>query len=149
MSERQELHRVEEDLEELFREVRHLRYRVRDLEHQLHHHHYRIRIEGDMAITAGSTGTFQAQMTDQNSVPVTGFTPSFSWTADDTNATLQPSADTTSCVVTVPATDTTTTLNLTATATAPDGTTVTGSLAVTVTPSSSATTYKIGITQVG
>lgn len=110
------------------------------------HNHYTVRIGGNMAITAGSNGTFAAALLD-NGAPVTGFTPSFSWTADDTNAALQPSADTLSCEVTVPATDTTTTLNLTASTQAPDGTTATGSLAVTINPSVTPQKFTVSITQ--
>lgn len=85
-----------------------------------------------MAITNG-TGTFAASLLD-NGTPFTGtFTPQYTWTCDDTQATIAPSADTTSAVITVPAGDPATSVNITATTPAPDGTTATGTLNVAVT----------------
>lgn len=139
-TERKELEHIKHELCELRRVIAELLWLLQP------HHHYTIRIEGNMAITAGSTGTFAAQLLD-NGAPVAGFTPSFSWTANDTLASLQPSTDTLTCVVTVPATDTTTTINLTAETTAPDGTKASGSIAISVTPSVTPQKYTVSITQ--
>lgn len=84
-------------------------------------------------IQAGTSGTFAAVL-DDNGSPITlpaGST--FAWTASDPSVTITPSADTTSAVVAVPAGDTGTSVTITATVTV-NGTTVSGSLSVTLTP---------------
>ena len=57
-------------------------------------------------VPAGGTGTFQESFIPTNAALPAGQTLSVTWTVDDTNITLAPSADGTSVVVTVPATDT-------------------------------------------
>lgn len=94
----------------------------------------RVTLENTMAISVGTTGTFTAQLEDNgNPIPLPAGS-TFAWSADDTNASLAPSADSTSAVVTVPASDTATSITVTASTTAPDGTTVSGSVTVPITP---------------
>ncbi len=118
----------------LERENRHLLRRI--LKHlHLEENHFTVRITGaSMAISVGTTGTFTAQLEDNgNPIPLpSGST--FAWTADDTSASLAASADSTSVVVSVPATDTATSITVTASTTAPDGSTVSGSVTVPITP---------------
>ena len=87
-----------------------------------------------MAITAGATGTFSAQLEDNgNPIPLpSGST--FAWTSDDPNAQLAPSEDSLSVVVTVPSTDTVTSITVTAATVDPTGATVQGSVTVPVVP---------------
>ncbi len=87
-----------------------------------------------MAINAGSTGTFTAELEDNGTAIPLPAGSTFAWSADDTNATLAPSADSLSVVVTVPASDTATSITVTASTTAPDGSTVVGSVTVPITP---------------
>lgn len=139
-----ELSLTEEDLEldrlqvllslEILRELRSL-------------HHYSISVRSnDMAISQGATGTFAAQLEDNgNPIPLpSGST--FAWSADDTNATLAPSADTLSVVVTVPATDTATSITVTAETVAPDGNKAQGSVTVPIIPGV-AHTFTVTVTQ--
>ena len=100
-----------------------------------------------MAISQGATGTFAAQLEDNgNPIPLpSGST--FSWSADDTAATLAPSADTLSVVVTVPADDAATSITVTASTTAPDGSTVSGSVTVPIIPGVSHV-FTVAVTQV-
>lgn len=100
----------------------------------LSHFTIRVTLENTMAISVGTTGTFTAQLEDNgNPIPLPAGS-TFAWSADDTNASLAPSADSTSVVVTVPASDTATSITVTASTTAPDGTTVSGSVTVPITP---------------
>ena len=87
-----------------------------------------------MAINAGSTGTFTAELEDNGTAIPLPAGSTFAWSSDDTNATLVPAADSLSVVVTVPATDTATSITVTAATTAPDGSTVSGSVTVPITP---------------
>ncbi len=125
--------------EHQLREILEMERGNRRLLHRILRHlglnHFTVAVSGDvMAINAGSTGTFTAELEDNgNAIPLpVGST--FAWTADDTNATLAPSADSLSVVVTVPATDTATSITVTASTTAPDGSTVSGSVTVPITP---------------
>lgn len=99
-----------------------------------------------MAITVGATGTFSAQLEDNgNPIPLpSGST--FAWSTSDASATLAPSADTTSVVVTVPATDTATSITVTAETVAPDGNKVPGSVTVPVIPNVTHT-FTVKVTQ--
>lgn len=140
----------EELLRELLyteRENRHLLRRI--LKHlHLSEAEFTIRItmENNMAITIGSTGTFNAQLEDNgNPIPLPAGS-TFAWSADDTNASLAPSADSNSVVVTVPASDTATSITVTAATTAPDGSTVTGSVTVPLIPNV-AHTFTVAVTQ--
>lgn len=110
-------------------------------------HHYSISVRStNMAISQGATGTFSAQLEDNgNPIPLpSGST--FAWSADDTNAQLAPSADTLSVVVTVPATDTATSITVTAETVAPDGNKVQGSVTVPIIPNV-AHTFTVSVTQ--
>ena len=126
-------HRLREILE-LERGNRYLLHRI--LRH-LGLNHFTVKVSGGiMAINAGSTGTFTAELEDNGNVIPLPAGSTFAWSSDDTNwsTTLAPSADSTSVVVTVPATDTATSITVTASTTAPDGTTVSGSVTVPITP---------------
>src|SRR5215469_4419862 len=115
--------RLEGRVDWLVEEIRHLRHQIRELfEFDEEVNQFTVRITGDsMAITVGSTGTFTAQLEDNgNPIPLPAGS-TFAWSADDTNASLAPSADTLSVVVSVPATDTATSITVTAETVAPDG----------------------------
>ena len=87
-----------------------------------------------MVIEAGSQGTFIAQLEDNGNPVNLPVGSTFAWTADDTAATIVPSADSLSAVVTVPATDTATSITITATTTDPNGASVSGSVTVSIVP---------------
>jgi hypothetical protein len=131
---------------ELERENRHLLHRI--LKH-LHISTFTIKVtlENKMAISVGTTGTFTAQLEDNGNPISLPSGSTFAWSADDTNAALAPSADSTSVVVTVPATDTATSITVTASTTAPDGSTVSGSVTVPITPGV-AHTFTVLVSQV-
>ena len=116
-------------LKAMLRELREIRRELKP------HHHFTIRILGvPMAINAGSTGTFTAELEDNGiAIPLPAGS-TFAWSADDTNAVLTPATDSLSVVVTVPASDTATSITVTAATTAPDGSTVSGSVTVPITP---------------
>ncbi len=120
-------------------------YRIEREINSLHHYSISIR-SSQMAISQGATGTFSAQLEDNgNPIPLpSGST--FAWSADDTNAQLAPSADTLSVVVTVPATDTATSITVTAETVAPDGNKVQGSVTVPIIPGV-AHTFTVTVTQ--
>ena len=84
-----EIIKTERELLYTERENRHLLRRI--LKH-LHISEFTIRItlENNMAITIGSTGTFNAQLEDNgNPIPLPAGS-TFAWSADDTNASSGP-----------------------------------------------------------
>jgi hypothetical protein len=88
-------------------------------------------------IAAGSSGTFAAQLllNGQPYAPLAGAPVlDVTYSADDPDVVLDPSADTTSVVAEVPAASQDTELTVGASAVAPDGTTVTAQVNVIVTP---------------
>ena len=92
---------------------------------------------GANGITVGSSGTFLAQL-NNNNVPI-ALPPgsSWDWSTDDPSAiiTLEPSDPTGGTVnIAIPASDTTTSIVVTAATTDPNGTAVTGSLTVPISP---------------
>jgi hypothetical protein len=102
-------------------------------------------------ITAGSTGTFASTLLD-NGVPFVApsgstFVPSYTYSSPDSSVSFAPSADTTSAVVTVPASDTAKTLVIGSSTVAPDGTTASGTITVTLSPSTGSQTFTVGLTQ--
>jgi hypothetical protein len=125
----------DDDREEvkLLKQMLHALHRI---EHEIQSlHHYRISVRSsEMAISQGATGTFQAQLEDNGNPIDLPSGSTFSWSADDSNAQLAPSADTLSVVVSVPADDAATSITVTASTTAPDGSTVSGSVTVPVIP---------------
>lgn len=110
---------------ELRREVHELQHRVnrleRELYHLLHPHHLPTSLtilQGGTMITGvpvGGSGTFQESFVPTNAALPAGASITITWTVDDSNVTLAPSADGTSVVASVAATDTATSFNLTAT----------------------------------
>lgn len=104
--------------------------------HHHRHHHYAIRVreKRHMGITAGSTGTFTAQLEDNGAPIALPSGSTFLWSSSDPNASLAHSADTLSVVVTVPDTDTLTEITVTASTTDPKGNPVSGSVTVPITP---------------
>lgn len=93
-------------------------------------------------ITAGTTGQLGATLLD-NGAAVTGFTPTFTFSASDTTVTFAPATTDGSggtvplanqTVISVPAGDTGTSVTITASTPAPDGTTASGTLTITLTP---------------
>ena len=143
-----ELAAILRHVEELLYTERENRHLLRRILKHLHISEFTIRItlENQMAITIGSTGTFNAQLEDNgNPIPLPAGS-TFAWSADDTNASLAPSADSNSVVVTVPASDTASAITVTASTTAPDGTTVTGSVTVPLIPNV-AHTFTVAVTQ--
>lgn len=132
---------------------------LRKITHLLRHDTFTARIyhclwagqESEMAIgtlTPGSTGTFLVELLE-NGAPYTGTaTTEWTWAASDSDVTVEPSADTTSAVFTVPASTTDTSLTVTASATAPDGTTALApTLTVTIAASAQPTVFTATITQ--
>lgn len=79
-------------------------------------------------ITDGGQGTFQAVL-QLNGVPVPT-QPKFTWSTNVPDATITPSADTTSAVISVPAGETATSITVTASTTDTNGNPVSGVLAV-------------------
>ena len=150
------------ELYETLREIVHLLREIRqELEKRLNHYSLHITQETTMAlenITAGTTGQFGATLLD-NGLPYSApagssyvFTPAF--TASDSAVTFTPATDDASSgtipladqiVVSIPASDSGTSVTITATATAPDGTTVTNSITVALTPLPR--TYTLAISQ--
>jgi len=110
-------------------------------------HHYTVKVTGaPMAITVGATGTFAAQLEDNgNPIPLPAGS-TFAWTSDDSNAGITASSDTLTAVVSVPATDTATSITVTATTIDPDGKTVQGSVTVPIIPGVSHT-FTVSVTQ--
>lgn len=96
-------------------------------------------------ITAGSTGTFAAQLEDNGVAIALPSGSTFAWSASDASVTFATSADTTSTVVTVPAGDPGTSLTITAATTDPNGNAVSGSITVALTPV--AQTFTVVVTQ--
>jgi hypothetical protein len=138
-----EKHEIERRLEEIERiswetkrTVENIQRLVQRLVHRLlHPHHLTIKVTGElMAIEAGSQGTFIAQLEDNGNPVNLPVGSTFAWTADDTTATIAPSADSLSAVVTVTATDTATSITITATTTDPNGASVSGSVTVSIVP---------------
>lgn len=104
-----------------------------------HLYQIKIKIKGaSMSIVAGGTGTFDLTLFDNGApfVPPAGSTYVFSPTlvADDPSASVSQGSSPTQFIVSIPGSDTATTVNLTGSATDPQGGTATGTLAVTVTP---------------
>ena len=97
-------------------------------------------------INAGSTGTFAVTLLN-NGVADTTDVVTWTWSASDSSVTIAPSADTTSAVFSVPASDTGTSLSVGTSAVAPDGTTVSASLTVTLTPGTATSVFTASITQ--
>lgn len=139
---------LEDDREEI-RILKQMLHSLRRIEKELQSlHHYSIHITGDsMAITVGATGTFSAQLEDNGNPISLPAGSTFTWSADDTNASLAPSADSTSVVVSVPATDASTSITVTASTVAPDGSTVQGSVTVPIIPGV-AHTFTVSVTQI-
>jgi hypothetical protein len=108
-----------------------------------HHRHYTVKVKQTKSwrkrmaignITAGTTGSFAAQL-ELNGAPIplpSGST--FAWSASDPAVSLVVSADTLSVVISVPAGDQGTSVSIAAAATAPNGKVVTGTLSVALTP---------------
>lgn len=139
---------------------------LRDIKRSLAPQRYSISITqlGDnMAIgniNAGSTGQFGATLLD-NGAPYVApsgstyvFTPTFS--ASDTTVTFAPATTDASAgaipladqtVMSVPANDTGTSVTVGVSAVAPDGTTVTATLVVTLTPGTTTATFSVALSQ--
>ena len=117
--------------------------RLERIEHLLVHHSrkFTLSLKQESAmignIAAGSSGTFAAQLllNGQPYAPLAGAPVlDVTYSADDPDVVLDPSADTTSVVAEVPAASQDTELTVGASAVAPDGTTVTAQVSVIVTP---------------
>lgn len=111
------------------------------IERDLEPHRYQIRITQEFVmaignISAGTTGSFSAALTDNGSPIALPTGSTFAWTSTDSLVTFDTSAspDGSSAVVSVPAGDTGTTVTITVSTTATDGTTATGSITVALTP---------------
>ena len=112
---------------------------LREILRRLTHHPYHVLItqEGPMAIgniTAGTSGTFAAQLLDAGSPISLPSGTTFVWSASDSTVSIVQSADTTSAVITVPPGDAGTTLTVTASTTDPAGNPQSGSITVELTP---------------
>jgi hypothetical protein len=142
-----ELHEMIERLEREFRWLKEEFYFLRRVIHRILEieHHYTILIGAPMAITVGQTGTFTATLEDNGIAISLPSGSTFAWKTDDASATLAPSEDTTSVVVTIPAGSTSTTITVTASTTAPDGSTVEGSVSVPVNPETHV--YTVSVSQ--
>jgi hypothetical protein len=98
-------------------------------------------------IYLGKTGTFAVTL-QANGQPYSGsFVSTVNWACNDTGVTLTPAADTLSVVVSVPITDTNTSIILTATSPAPSGPPVTFSLTIPLL--SEPVTYSLLVQQTG
>jgi uncharacterized protein YejL (UPF0352 family) len=99
-------------------------------------------------IQIGGSGTFQESFVPTNAALPAGQALSVVWTADDPLVTLAPSADGTSVVASVPATDTATSFNLTATGTsAALPSPITGTVNVPILPTPAPLPTSLSITQ--
>lgn len=85
-------------------------------------------------IGAGTSGTFAAQLEDNGSPIALPVGSTFAWTASDTTVLITPSDDSLSALIDVPSGDTGTSITVTASTVAPDGSTVSGSITVPLTP---------------
>jgi hypothetical protein len=102
-------------------------------------------------IVAGAAGSFTATL-ESNGSPYTTpsgstYTPSYTWSASDTSVTITPGTPNSTASVAVPASDSATSFTLGASTVAPDGTTASGTLVVTIGPSSTATVFTVSITE--
>jgi hypothetical protein len=97
---------------------------------------YRVHLtqEKVMAITVGSSGSFAAQLEDNGAAIALPSGSTFAWSSSDPTALVSTGTDTSTATVTIPAGSTETTITLTASTTAPDGSTVSGTLVVDITP---------------
>lgn len=99
-----------------------------------------------MATEAGKSGTFLAQLEDNgNPIPLPDGS-TFGWQTDLPEATIVPSDDTLTAVITVPDTTTATSITVTASTTAPDGTPASGSVTVPIVPGVPHT-FTVSVTQ--
>ena len=93
-------------------------------------------------IIDGGTGTFAAVL-ELNGSPFST-QPTFTWTTNVPDATVTPSTDSLSAVISVPAGETATSITVTATATDPAGASVSGFLTV---PLNAPQVFSITVTQ--
>ena len=125
-----------------------------DTEWRRHHHevftvavrqiHPRHRRRLFMAgIVDGGQGTFSAVL-ELNALPFSTQPTNFVWTTDVSDATITPSSDTQSAVISVPAGETATTITVTASTTDPNGNPVSGSVTV---PLNAPQVFTVRVTQ--
>jgi hypothetical protein len=140
---------LESDRDEvkLLKRILHALGRIEKRLPPLHRFSISVTLENRMAISVGTSGTFTATLEDNGVDIALPAGSTFAWTADDTSATITPSADSLSAVIAVPASDTATTITVTASTTAPDGSKVSGSVTVPITPGV-AHTFTVNVVQV-
>ena len=85
-----------------------------------------------MQVQAGQTGVFQATVVPTGGALQAGAIPA--WSVDDTNVTLTPSTDGFTVSAAVAASDTAASFNLTITGISSDGSTISDTVNVTITP---------------
>ena len=138
---------LDDDREEV-KILKRMLHSLHRIEHEIQAlHHYSIHIRSNqMAISQGATGTFAAQLEDNGNPIDLPSGSTFTWTTDDTNAVITPSADTLSATIAIAADDAATQIVVTATTVDPQGNPVAGSLTVPIIPGV-AHTFTVQVTQ--